>query len=165
MSQRRHLFRQSPFFRRAIGWYRITPCSCTVSSNWSPDERMPVHGSACGLRQTTASGNASRLTQGTGHDRTLMSLTRRTKMPAVDGCAMEPPAGSLERTRRQRPKHLQPWGAVNLSQMVFHHTRLFIPKNAKPPDGWVDGIYASQNPANCTSARFLLLENDVAQAG
>ena len=92
-----------------------------------------------------------------------MSLTRRTKMPAVDGCAMEPPAGSLERTRRQRPKHLQPWGAVNLSQMVFHHTRLFIPKNAKPPDGWFDSIYASQNPANCT--RFLLLENDVSRAG
>eukprot|EP00964_Phaeocystis_antarctica_P096462 scaffold62734_cov36-Phaeocystis_antarctica.AAC.1 len=60
---------------------------------------------------------------------------------------------------------LQPWGAANLSELAFDHPRLFIPKNAKPPDGWVDGIYASQNPANCTGARFLLLENDVAHAG
>ena len=78
---------------------------------------------------------------------------------------MEPPVGSLVRARQQRPKSLQPWGAANFSELVFHHVRLFIPKNAKPPDGWVDGIYASQNPANCTGARFLLLENDVAHAG
>ena len=116
-----------------------------------------------------------RLAQGTGHetvavrpahDRTLTSLMQRRKLPAVGTvCPMEPPVGSLVRARQQRPKSLQPWGAANFSELVFHHVRLFIPKNAKPPDGWVDGIYASQNPANCTSARFLLLENDVAQAG
>ena len=79
---------------------------------------------------------------------------------------MKPPAGSLVRARQLRPKGMRPWGAANLSELVFAHPRLFIPKSAKPPeDGWVDGIYASQNPANCTSARFLLLENDVAQAG
>ena len=61
---------------------------------------------------------------------------------------------------------MRPWGAANLSELVFAHPRLFIPKSAKPPeDGWVDGIYASQNPANCTGARFLLLENDMAKAG
>jgi len=76
---------------------------------------------------------------------------------------MEPPVGSLVRPRRQRPKHLKPWDAANFSGLVFHHPRLFIPQNVKPPDGWVDGIYASQNPANCT--RFLLLENDVSHAG
>jgi len=76
---------------------------------------------------------------------------------------MEPPAGSLVRSRGQRPKHLKPWGAANFSGLVFDHPRLFIPQNVKPPDGWVDAIYASQNPANCT--RFLLLENDVAHAG
>jgi hypothetical protein len=94
----------------------------------------------------------------------LTSLTRRTKFPTVGtACPMEPPVGSLVRARQQRPKDLQPWGAANFSELVFHHSRLFVPKNAKPPDGWIDGIYASQNPANCT--RFLLLENDVSHAG
>ena len=99
-----------------------------------------------------------------------MSLVAAAVSPPADArvgtvCPMEPPAGSLVRARQLRPKSMQPWGAANLSELVFDHPRLFIPKNAKPPDGWVDGIYASQNPANCTSARFLLLENDVAQAG
>lgn len=95
---------------------------------------------------------------------TLVSLTRRTKLPAAGTfCEMEPPPGSLVRPKQPRPKHLRPWDATNLSELVFHHPRLFIPKSSKPPDGWVDGIHASQNPANCT--RFLLLENDVSNAG
>jgi hypothetical protein len=113
-------------------------------------------------------------TQSPGHETVVVrpaydveqpiSLTRHIKLPAAGtACPMEPPVGSLVRPRGQRPKHLKPWGAANFSGLVFHHPRLFIPQNVKPPDGWVDGIYASQNPANCT--RFLLLENDVSHAG
>ena len=80
-----------------------------------------------------------------------------------ESCAMEPPPGSLLRPRPPRPKNLPQWGKANLSRILFHHPRLFIPKSGESPDGWVDAVRASQNPENCS--RFLLLQNDVTKAG
>mmetsp|Transcript_40258 Transcript_40258/g.117281 ORF Transcript_40258/g.117281 Transcript_40258/m.117281 type:complete len:462 (+) Transcript_40258:55-1440(+) len=83
-------------------------------------------------------------------------MLRRT-----EACRLRPPANLTPRARTapissSSPEQTSPIGHV--------HPSLFSPTEARPTDAWYSRIVASQNP-NCSSARYLLVENDMRGAG
>ena len=75
-------------------------------------------------------------------------------------CRLRPPANLMPRARTApvAPE-------FDAQTPIGHaHPALFSPTDARPKDAWYSTVVGNQNP-NCSSARYLLVENDMRGAG
>ena len=81
-----------------------------------------------------------------------------------------PAADLIDRaSSSRRPSDLSDWNDVHIRNLsspgrAFRHKFLFVPREQSDDDHYT-AIRASQHPNVCNTARYLLIEDDLAKAG
>ena len=81
----------------------------------------------------------------------------------MDGCALEAPLHLGAGVPRQPPRGGPPPKPIESIEFASG-SRIFSPTTSAS-DGWYSTIWASQHPARCEDARFLLVEDDLQSQG